>query len=189
MEPFARQKSSRLLLEIAAVSTAYIAAFLVTEFVLYPLQIKVVPEFQSFAFLVYLPHGVRVLAAWLLGWRSVIALAPGAFVAQYYLFDRATGGISGLAVFIIGIIVAALAFSLFRIAGVNASARPDHKPCWQCVMAVGVLASVLNAMLANFALGTFAIDFMAYLVGDTFGLFTLVLLLILIFRQFRARGY
>ena len=189
MEPFARPKSGRLLLETAAVSTAYIVAFLVTEFVLYPLQIKVIPEFQSFAFLVYLPHGVRVLAAWLLGWRSVIALAPGAFVAQYYLFSRATGDISGLAVFVIGIVVGALAFSLFRIAGMNAFAGTDHKPCWECVMAVGVLASVLNAVLSNLVLGTFAIDFMAYLVGDTFGLFTLVLLLVLIFRQFRLRGY
>lgn len=188
MQRFVGLIRNRRLLEVVTVSTAYIAAFLVTSFVLYPLQLKAVPEFESYAILVYLPHGVRVLSAWLLGWRSVLALAPGAIIANYYEFDQASWDSNHIMVFLIGIIVAALAFSLFRVVGVNAYAMPDRMPRWQTVMAVGVLASALNAVLTNLVLGTFAIDFLAYLVGDVFGLFSLLLLLILVFRHFRIRG-
>jgi len=186
---FTSLKSNRWILEILAVSIAYAVAFFLTHYLFYPLQLKIVPEFESLANLLYLPHGVRVLAAWLLGWRSVFALAPGAFISQNLLFEQPIWDFKFFAVFLIGIVVAPLAFSLLKFAKFDARAREENPPCWQCVMLVGVFASLLNALLANLVLGTLTIDFLGYLVGDVFGLFFVVLILVLVFRQMRARGY
>ena len=38
----------------------------------------------------FLPHGVRVLAAWLYGWRSILFLLPGALLCNlHFAGDRA----------------------------------------------------------------------------------------------------
>lgn len=189
MPHFKCLKNNLWFLEMLAVSIAYILAFFLTHYLFYPLQLKIIPEFESLANLMYLPHGVRVLAAWLLGWRSVVAIAPGAFVSQNLLFEQPIWDFDFFGVFFIGIVVAPLAFSLLKFAKFDASAREENPPCWQCVMVVGIFASLLNALLANLVLGTLTIDFLGYLVGDVSGLFFLVLILMLVFRQMRAWGY
>lgn len=60
--------------ETLIASGLYLAAFLVVFEVVTPLQSMFFPEFPSRASLLFLPHGIRVLTAWLLGWRAIPAL-------------------------------------------------------------------------------------------------------------------
>jgi len=172
-----------------AVSSAYMFASILTLYFFYPIQLKLVPEFPSFASLLYLPHGVRVLSAWLLGWRSVIAMGPGAFFAQYYWVSERDMDATFFIILASGLLVAPLAFKLFKMIGLESEATNGRVPRWQLVMLIGVVASLLNSFSTNFILGTSGINNLAFLVGDVFGLFLLVLILILFFRQMRIRGY
>ena len=51
---------------MGAVAGAYILAHGLTALVVTPMQARLLPDVTMFASLVYLPHGVRVLSAWLM---------------------------------------------------------------------------------------------------------------------------
>jgi hypothetical protein len=66
--------------ETTVVTLCYLLACLVAFELLMPIQLRVFPGVESDSSLLFLPHGVKVLAAWLLGWRATIALFPGVFL-------------------------------------------------------------------------------------------------------------
>ena len=77
-----------------------------------PIQNMAFPDYSSHASLIFLPHGVRVIAAWLLGWRSVIALLPGVFLAYYYLAGASVFELSRLIGMAVAVVVAPFLFYL-----------------------------------------------------------------------------
>ena len=54
-------------------------------------------------------------------------------------------------------------------------------------MGVGIVTSVLTALLTNMAFGSAKVEYVAYLIGDIFGLFFLMLGLLYVFRFMRRR--
>ncbi len=174
--------------ESVAVSVAYLAAFFTTFEILTPIQNVFFVEFQSHASLLFLPHGVRVLSAWLLGWRSVVALAPGVFLVFFYVAGTGVFAPSRIIAILIAITIPAATFHAFQLLKWDLSAQPNQKPCWPCIMAAGVVISVLTSLLTNFAFGSAPTDYAAYLIGDIVGLFFLMLILMFIFRALRIRG-
>ena len=54
------------------VTLAYVLASSVVTWLVAPIQPIFIPEVTLFAALIFPPHGVRVLSAWLFGWRSII---------------------------------------------------------------------------------------------------------------------
>ena len=56
-----------------AAFVGFLAAWLLVDAVVTPFQRDTL-GIQSWASLLYLPHGVRVLAAWFMGWRAVPTL-------------------------------------------------------------------------------------------------------------------
>lgn len=174
--------------ETLIVSVAYFAVFFLTFELLIPVQNAFFPAFPSHASLLFLPHGVRVLSAWLLGWRSVIALAPGVFLAFLSIAGTGTFEPSRLLAILIATTIPALVFQTLKLFRWDLSPQPDKRPCWSCVMAAGALISAISSALTNLAFGSAAPDYLAYLIGDFFGLFFLMLILMLIFRAQRWRG-
>jgi hypothetical protein len=77
------------------ISGAYFLAFATTFAVVMPVQDAVLPAFGNYASLLFLPHGVRVIAAWMYGWRSLLFLAPGAVLTHSYLVSIRPGPRSG----------------------------------------------------------------------------------------------
>ena len=174
--------------ETLVVSFAYFAAFIVTFEVVTPVQNLFFPVFGNQASLLFLPSGVRVLSAWLLGWRSIVALAPGVFIAFYYLLGINVFGPSRIIAILIAITVPAATFHAFRLLWRNISPRPDQKPCWPCVMVVGTVISIVGSLLTNYVSGNTSIDYLAYFIGDFFGLLFLMMGLMFGFRALRSRG-
>jgi hypothetical protein len=177
-----------LIPETTVVSLAYLAAFIVTFEILMPVQALFFPEFSSRASLLFLPHGVRVLSAWLLGWRSVLALLPGVIIVFVYFAGLGALEPSRLAGIAIAVTVPAACFYLLRRMGWDLRPAPGRKPCWICIMIAGLLISFFTSPLTNYALGSGLEDYIAYLIGDVFGLFFLMLMLMLIFRLLRRSG-
>ena len=59
---------------IIFVTIGYIASMLLVKYVIVPVQQSYLPMVTTFAALIFPLHGVRVLAAWLFGWKSVLYL-------------------------------------------------------------------------------------------------------------------
>ncbi|WP_254683709.1 hypothetical protein [Ruegeria sp. AD91A] len=168
--------------ETLLASLAYVLASILTFAVLMPLQNVFFPEYPSRASLLFLPHGVRVLTAWLLGWRAIFALLPGVFIVFAYLGGTDVFLPSRLMAIAIAVLTVPAVFYLLKAIGWNLFPRPDRKPCWICVMGVGVITSFLVSGLTNLAFGSATVEYIAFLIGDISGLFFLMLGLYFAFR-------
>ncbi|GAA6209085.1 hypothetical protein NBRC116601_23780 [Cognatishimia sp. WU-CL00825] len=181
-------KLKSVFLETLTASAVYVAAFFMTFEILMPVQAMFFPDFSSSASLLFLPHGVRVLSAWLLGWRSVYALLPGVFLTYYLLAGDGVFTASRLSGIAISVLTAPTVFFLAAKLGFDARLRSNIAPCWPCVMIVGIIAGIIGGILTNMAFGSPLLDYFAFFIGDTSGLFFLMLGLMLLFRAERARS-
>ncbi len=171
--------------EIFIASGIYLLAIFLTFEAVMPVQRILIPDFTSFASLLFLPHGVRILTAWLLGWRSVIALFPGIFLAFVYVGGMNVFEPSRLTAIAITVLVAPGIFQAVYLLGWDIRPQADRMPCWPCIMVVGLIISLVGSVLINFALGSETASYFAYLIGDFFGLFFLMLIMMFIFRSLR----
>ncbi|WP_254429860.1 hypothetical protein [Ruegeria atlantica] len=147
-----------------------------------PLQNVFFPEYPSRASLLFLPHGVRVLAAWLLGWRAIFALLPGVFIVFAFLGGTDVFLPSRLLAILIAVTTVPAVFYALKWAGWDLFPRLDRKPCWLCVMGVGVITSFLASAMTNMSFGSAGVEYIAFLIGDISGLFFLMLGLYFAFR-------
>lgn len=154
-----------------------------------PVQDLFFEDFYSHASLLFLPHGVRVISAWLLGWRSTIALLPGVFFTYAYIGGSNVFMPSRLAGIAIAVLAVPLVFELIARVWKDIRPAPNVEPCWPCVMGVGVLAAILGGILTNMAFGSPPLDYFAFFIGDVAGLFFLMLILMLIFRRIRINSH
>ena len=128
------------------ISSAYIFAYFLTFAAVMPLQDAVLPAFGNYASLLFLPHGVRVVAAWLYGWRSIVFLAPGAVVTHSYLYGFSGFSLDYMMAVFFGVFCAALSFWFFALVGMDFRLQRSSKVNWRDVMLAGVVASVLNSV-------------------------------------------
>lgn len=163
---------------ILLASLAYLLSFALVLVVVSPVQAKAFPHLQGEVSLMFLPHGVRVLAAWLLGWRSILALAPAALIVQLYMLGPDGITPATLALVMIGVTVAPVTLWALGRAGVPGLSADAPQVCWRCLMAAGFVVSVLNALLSNLVRGAPFEHYVGYLIGDFFGLFFLMLLML-----------
>ncbi len=169
-------------------SLAYVIASFLTFEVLMPLQNLFFPEYPSRASLLFLPHGVRVLSAWLLGWRAIFALLPGVFIVFAALGGSDVFLPSRLMAMAIAVTTVPAVFYLCKWLGWDLFPRADRKPCWICIMGVGVVTSFLVSGLTNLAFGSATAEYIAFLIGDVSGLFFLMLGLYFAFRFLDKRA-
>ncbi len=170
------------LVETTIASSLYFLAVAFTFLIVIPVQNILFPEYASRASLLFLPHGVRVLSAWLMGWRAIPALLPGVIAAFVYVAGWDAFLPSRLAAMGVAVSIAPVTFFALRVAGWNLFPSVGRSPCWICILTVGAITSVLTSALTNLAFGTSAVEFVAYLIGDMSGLFFGLLALIYLFR-------
>lgn len=174
--------------EIVAASGLYIAAFLLSVLTWGPIQDFFFGEFLHHASLLYLPHGVLVLAAWLMGWRAAAALIPGVlFVFWWY------GGMnvflpSRILAMFFSLTTAPFIFHVLALVKWDIRPKDNVDPCWPCVMFAGTLISVVKSGLTNLTLRSTTSEYVAYVIGDVAGLFFLMLILMYFFRSIRANS-
>lgn len=177
--------SSDLLLPLAVVSFVYLGAFAFTFGVLMPVQTLVLPEFVHYASILFLPHGVRVLTAWLYGWRALFLLAPSALLTHAYLFG--TTGFSGGYFFgaLFGIFCATLSFWLFAKLGMDFHQEQANLISWREILMTGSFASIINVSGTSYFYGFEIQSASAYFIGDLGGLLACMVILMLGFRWLR----
>ena len=176
---------------------AYVLCHGLTALVVTPVQSIVLPEITVFASLVYLPHGVRVLATWILGWKAVPALVAGVSISAWiwspsedlnFLEPALAGGI------LVGSASAFVAFEIARLVGINVYLGGSRKLKWKGLIAVGALSSVVNSLGQTLVysgiidlekvIGVWAV----YAIGDLVGLIACMVVLMFVFRWSRVFG-
>ena len=175
---------------IAAFVVCYAVSATVFQSVPSPLPV----EFTVFASLMYLPHGVVVLAIMLFGWKALPALIAGnllgdlMFKPAVFVDDTALMWVGPMC---IAILSSYLAFEIFRHLGKNLYAADGVEIHWKQIVAVGTTAAIINAISQNivfdkiFAVGHDKLVYWIYAIGNVWGLFILLVGLMLVFRWAR----
>ncbi|MDC1399816.1 hypothetical protein N8306_04825 [Yoonia sp.] len=164
------------------VSLAYVVAFLITLYGLQPIQAAYTPGLAEYASLMFLPHGVRVLTAWLFGWSSIFLIAPAALYTHWLIFGSDGFSALGVAGAVSGVVAAPLCFWLFFKLGFDVKATAKRPLNWRDVMLVGCFASLVNTAGIGYAFEHNLGTMIAYLIGDITGLFVCMFVLMIIFK-------
>lgn len=166
----------------ATLSLSYVASFsLMTGFIA-PLQKIVAPDVSILSSLLFLPHGVRVLAFYFYGWRGFVYLTPPA-VSMWAL---AVYGID-VPLHFAGTAVSLIA-TYFGVRIVRAIyAEPVQSVglfSWRHLMLAGLIASIGNSYgLAVLHQSQMTLSLiLSYIIGDVSGQMAMMLLLIAVFR-------
>ena len=159
--------SKATLKRVAVLSALYVWAYFFTAYIVAPVQSALLPSVVMS--LLFLPHGVRLLSAWLYGWRSIAYLLPGALLCNLHFAGERAFAPDVLVGTMASLIAAPLAFAIIRTAfpQVRLSVGQTRLPT---IIAVGILASVINLTALKAALGLATSEGAVILLGDTAGL-------------------
>lgn len=133
----------------ATICGAFVLCHVLTQYVLSPVQHVLFGAMDAPAPLVYLPHGVCVLATMLFGWKTLPLLFTGYAFAHYTLASESAVGPGSLEWMIPAMIVTLcsfVAFEGFRFFGKNYYATGWSDTHWRDIVGVGVVAAVIAAV-------------------------------------------
>ncbi|MDB9946217.1 hypothetical protein OAD38_07605 [Ascidiaceihabitans sp.] len=179
--------------EFAVIFVAFVFAFALVDFVVAPVQHYFVSSSTMAGSLLFIPHGIRVLAVWLCGVRAILPLIAAEFLGGVFLWQPDVSLDVLLGSSMVGGLCVYLAFELFRLAGIEL--RPDGKDSaltsWRSLILLASIASVFNSVGKQIFFESLApltdeiVSVTLFWVGDTLGTFACLLLLIGIRRRFR----
>ena len=132
--------------------------------------------------LIYLPHGIRVIAVLAFGWNIFPALFIGSYLTGLYLinnnFDFSLLNITTTEIVIIGSLISAscVFVSTYFVQAFNPGAKLDVRSIEiKTILIVVIVSSIVNSLFQNVLYG-FAylnwqslVQFFQYLIGDTLG--------------------
>ena len=174
-------------LQLSVVSTAYIALFALTFSVIMPVQGVIFTFLPMNISLLFLPHGVRILAIYLYGWRAALYLLPGHLATWAYLYFY-LGSEQSISSAVVSIAASLLAMLIVfqKVEGVTSVTKKDD---WKGILLAGAIASLLNglghATLYGMAGGLnmeWIMITLGFMIGDVSGLFFLMVIMIYVFR-------
>ena len=179
--------------EFAVIALAYIVGYLLVDYIVAPIQYLYLSRDFTVVSLLFVPHGIRVLAVWLCGSRAILPLIIAELLCTVLLWQPDVAISTSLGSSMVGGICVYLTFELFRLAGIEM--QPDGKDSaltnWKSLILLASIASVFNSVgkqifFESLAPLTDEILILAmFWVGDTLGTFACLLLLIGIRRRFR----
>ncbi|WP_108386980.1 hypothetical protein [Yoonia sediminilitoris] len=175
----------RLAIPFVVISLAHILAFVISIYLLLPLQAQYTPELAPYASLLFLPHGVRILSAWLMGWWSIPLFAPTALFWHWINFGVDGFTLVGIIGVFSGIVCATLTFWALSLVGMDFRLSAARKANWRDVMLAGCIASTINTFGMGWAFEHNLATLVGYFVGDVTGLFACMFLLMLFFKATR----
>jgi len=159
------------------VSIAYIASYTVTSGLISPIQNMILPDIPI-AGMLFLPHGIRILAAYYYGWKALPLLLPSVYLMWY--IDVYGNGIPLSPIQpIISLVCCVIAVQLvFR------ATKSIIEKEWKLILIAGLFGSVLSSLITNYILNMnfFNITILQFIIGDIAGQMTLMLMLIYLFR-------
>jgi len=180
-------KTQIVAIELFAVTATYIVLFTFTFSVIMPAQSVLFTFLPMNISLLFLPHGVRILAIYLYGWRAALYLLPAHLATWAYLYFY-LGSEQSISSAVLSIAASLLAMLIVfqKVEGVNSVTKKDD---WKRILLAGAIASLLNglghATLYGMAGGLnmeWIMITLGFMIGDVSGLFFLMVIMIYVFR-------
>ena len=170
----------------------YLGLIAVQYLVIMPIETAMVKRNVAFVSLLYLPHAVRVLGAWMVGPKSVLALIP-ASICVYFATRPDTGPLTPADFFIpmIGALCAPVALELMRFVQIDVYPKSTGVISWRTLVFAGLFSSIIDSFFSTLFLeGRFPIEdtfdvLTRFIIGDVMGLVIVLLLLIGLLKLFR----
>jgi len=131
------------------VVAVYVLCHGLTALLVTPIQNLFAPDITVFASLIYLPHGVRVLATWLLGWKTCFPLFAEGFLSELLFTPAEIHTFTEPMLFgsyAVGAIAAYAGFVIMKLLGRNLYAGRERTMNWKGLIVVGAIASVVNSL-------------------------------------------
>ena len=170
----------------------YLGLVTVQYLVIMPIEAMMVEHNVALVSLLYLPHAVRVLGAWMVGPKSILALIP-ASLCGYFIMMRLETGAFATADFIIpmiGGLCAPVAFELMRFVRIDVYPKSTGVISWRTLVFAGLLSSIINSFFSTLFLeGRFPIEdtfdvLTRFVIGDVMGLVIILFLLVGLLKAF-----
>ena len=179
--------------EFAVIFITFVLAFVLVDFVVEPVQHYFLSSSVMLGSLLFIPHGIRVLAVWLCGVRAVFPLIAAELFSCILIWEPVFGFDVFLGSAMVGGLCVYLTFEVFRLAGIEM--RPNGKDSeltnWKSLILIASVASVFNSIGKQIFFGSLApltdeiVSIAMFWIGDTLGTFACLLLLIGIRRRFQ----
>ena len=179
--------------EFAIIALAYIVGYLLVDYIVAPVQYFYFSRDFTIGSLLFIPHGIRVLAVWLCGSRAILPLIIAELLCTVLIWQPEVAISTSLGSSMVGGLCVYLTFELFRLTGIEM--RPDGKDSaltnWRSLILLASIASVFNSVGKQIffeSLAPLADEILIlgiFWIGDTFGTFACLLLLIGIRRRFQ----
>jgi hypothetical protein len=175
---------------------AYLGLVAFQNLVIMPIETMMVDRNVAVVSLLYLPHAVRVLGAWMVGPKSILALIP-ASISLYFLTRPDTGSLTQADFIIpmVGALCAPIAFELMRFVRIDVYPKSNGVISWRTLVFAGLLSSIINSFFSTLFLeDRFPIEdtfdvLTRFVIGDVMGLVVVMLLLLgslKVFRRFAS---
>ena len=126
------------------VSFAYIISYSLTSGFVYPIQTTLLPNVSEKTGLLFLPHGVRIIAVYYLGWKAILFLLP----STYLMWFLSVYG-NGLALHMYQPVVSIIACYLgVKLTEFILFVRPStlNFAAWKYLIIAGVIGSLFNGI-------------------------------------------
>jgi len=179
---------------IGIVMLAYLFALIIQQHLIFPMEIRLTSENAALASFLFLPHAVRVLSAWLLGPKSLIAMIPAGVAVSLIGGASPSQGYELIQEVILATFSASsavMAFELMRFCKIDAYPKDEGIVSWRTILFGGVLASTINSLGSTwlksgfFAPSELMEVITRFILGDTLGLLFGMLIIMLIFGRLR----
>ena len=176
----------------------YLLTFVVWRYLILPMEISLTSENAIFASFLFLPHAIRVLSAWLLGPKSLIAMIPAGVAVSLISGTSPPQGYELLLEVILATFAASsavMAFEFMRFCKIDAYPKDNGIVSWRTVMFGGVLASIINSLGSTWLKsGYFDAALIIevttrFILGDVMGLLAGMLTIMFVARYMRKQGF
>ena len=171
----------------------YLGLVTVQYLIIMPIETMMVERNVALVSLLYLPHAVRVLGAWMVGPKSILALIPASICGYIFIMRPDTGAFTPADFIIpmIGALCAPVAFELMRFVRIDVYPKSTGVISWRTLVFAGLLSSIVNSFFSTLFLeGRFPVEdtfdvLTRFIIGDVMGLVIILLLLIGLLKAFR----
>ena len=171
----------------------YLGLVTVQYQVIMPIEAMMVEHNVALVSLLYLPHAVRVLGAWMVGPKSILALIPASICGYLFAMRPETGAFTPADFIIpmIGASCAPVAFELMRFVRIDVYPKSTGVISWRTLVFAGLLSSIINSFFSTLFLeGRFPIEdtfdvLTRFVIGDVMGLVIILFLLVGLLKAFR----
>ena len=173
------------------VAIVFLGAFTIQLIVVMPLELALTNENTAFASFLFLPNAVRVIAAWLLGPKSLFGIIPAGLVFTFVTETPSTDGhelLLKLAASVYASSSAVLALEFMKFCRIDVSPKDGVSIDWRTVVFAGVFASIINSVGSTwlkhqrFESSEVMEVISRFIIGDTMGLFLGLLTLMISMR-------